>query len=317
MNATVTAYTLAAVGTLTVGTACSWAIARGPVATWLVVAAAVAGALAAGAAVFAVASRRERRLRRALRRHDEQLAQTAHELRTPLTAIASSLEIVRAGFADDPEECEAFLAEADLAARHLGFLIHDILDHAALSSGHLRLEVGTHDVAQLIRDGLRVLGMQAARHAIRVRVDEQAPALSVHGDARRAQQVLVNLVGNAIKFSPEGAPIDVGVLDDGDRVRFVVCDAGPGVADTVVPELFRPFAGDDGQQRADSTGLGLYISRQLVERMGGAIGYRPRPDGGSEFWFTLPKGRPSLPPTPQHEAAPRGGRTVARSTTPA
>jgi len=281
---------LAAVGALTVVAGGYWASAHGPIAGTLLVAAGSAvlgGVLAANRLADRRLAAREAAHRRALQRRDDRLAQTAHELRTPLTAILNSLEIVRLGFATTTEEIDGFLGEADLAAQHLSFLINDVLDEAAIKAGKLRLENGNHNVPKLVCHGLRILGMHAARNAITTRMDEDGESLFVRADSRRVLQILFNLIGNSIKFSEPGTPIDLVVKGLADHVLFRVLDEGEGVADHVRPHLFTAFAGDDHKRRADSTGLGLQICKNLVEQMGGTIGYTPRATG-SEFWFTLP-----------------------------
>lgn len=289
---------MAAVGVLTVVAAGSWAAALGPGVSALL--AAAGGGLLAANGVARAQRRFRTNLRRALRRRDEHLARTAHELRTPLTAILSSLELVREGHATTRDEVDGFLEIADLAARHLSFLVNDVLDHAAIDAGTLRLELGTHAVGDLLRDGQRAFGMHAARHEVLVHAEAATETQQVHADARRVLQVLFNLIGNAIKFSPPGQPVHLFVEPDGERVRFRVVDDGPGVPVALRAQLFRPFVGDDRRGRADCTGLGLHIARRIVEQMGGAIGYLPRSPRGSEFWFTLPGANqraPVAPPT--------------------
>lgn len=281
---------LAAVGTLTVVAGGYWAHAYEPISGALLVAAG-STVLSSSFAANRIAERRlaarEAAHERALRRRDDRLAQTAHELRTPLTAILNSLEIVRLGYATTTEEIDGFLSEADLAAQHLSFLISDVLDEAAIKAGKLRLENGNHNVAELTRHGLRMLGMHAARNAITTSMDDDGDNLFVRADSRRVLQILFNLIGNSIKFSEPGQPIDLVVKGLADHVLFRVLDEGVGVTATVRPHLFSAYAGDDNNGRADSTGLGLQICKDLVEQMGGTIGYTPRATG-SEFWFTLP-----------------------------
>ena len=223
-----------------------------------------------------------------LRKRDERLAQTAHELRTPLTAVMNALEIIRSGFATTAEEIEGFLEEADLAARHLSFLMNDVLDVAAIEAGKLRLEIADHSIAQLMQEGMRMLGMQAARNAITIHTEGDDRDLAVRADARRLLQILFNLVSNSIKHCEPGQLLEIIIRREAEHVLFRVLDEGRGVAAAVRPHLFTAFAGDEQHQRADSTGLGLQICRDLVDQMGGAIGYAPRPVG-SEFWFTLPQ----------------------------
>ncbi|MCK5941835.1 MAG: HAMP domain-containing histidine kinase [Planctomycetes bacterium] len=286
MTARASRWTWAAAGATTVTLAWWQATGLGPAGAAAL--AGLGGCLLGAALALASRDRRATRLDVALRRRDDRLAETAHELRTPLAAMQSALEVVRGGYAQTPEEIEGFLDEADLAARHLAFLINDVLDEAALDSGRLRLELREHAVGPLLGEAARMLGMQAARNQVVIQLGGNERCV-VRADARRTLQVLFNLVGNAVKHTDPGAAILIEVEDAGEQIRIRVLDEGPGVAATVRPQLFQAFAGDDGHARADSTGLGLYICRRLVEQMGGEIGYRPRHPRGSEFWFTLPR----------------------------
>ena len=260
-----------------------------------VVATSVAAVLFARAQQRATASAKARR---------EQLAHTAHELRTPLTSILTALEMVRGGYATTTAETEEFLAEADLAARHLGFLVNDVLDEAAISAGQLRMEIADHKVQHLVVDALALLGMQAERRGLQIAAPPIDGQLLVRADARRLLQVLFNLLGNAVKFSAPGEHIRLDVTATDARVRIAVIDSGPGVPMEVRPRLFQPF-GRGNSNGVPSTGLGLHITKRLVERMGGAIGYLPRPPRGSEFWFELPRAATKQPAV---AVAPVGAR---------
>lgn len=282
---------LAAVGATTIVAAALGAEALGPFACALL--GACGGVLLTLRAIERVAIGRRLRKRdleheQQLRHRDERLAQTAHELRTPLAAMMNSLEIVRSGMAETKEDVDRFLEEAELAAQHLAFLMNDVLDAASIKAGKLRLEVARHGIGQLILDSTRMLGMLATRNPITIRQEDGDVGLAVRTDARRLLQVLFNLVSNAIKHSESGQPIEISIRGEGDQVRFRVLDEGHGVAEHVRPQLFSPFAGDERNARADSTGLGLMICRDLIEQMDGTIGYAPRPTG-SEFWFTQPR----------------------------
>jgi signal transduction histidine kinase len=251
----------------------------GEAATGLAAGLGVAALLAAGHAV--------RTQRRALQRRDEQLSHTAHELRTPLASILTALEMVRSGYVTTPAETAEFLAEADLAARHLAFLVNDVLDGAALDAGRLRVDAAPYPVAMLLADATAMLGLQAERRGIEVLCPTLPGDLFVHTDARRFLQVLFNLVGNAVKFSAPGQPIRIEVRAELERVCFSVHDEGPGVPIAMREHLFTAFGRGDGA--TPGTGLGLFITRGLVQHLGGEIGYRPRQPRGSEFWFTLPR----------------------------
>lgn len=271
--------------------------------------AAVAGFGAIGTGVFATAiafglfARERRRTTAAMKLRQEQLAHTAHELRTPLTSVLTALEMVRSGYATTAAETEEFLAEADLAARHLGFLVNDVLDEAALAAGQLRVELAQHRVQHLVVDALSLLGMQAERRGLSISAAPIDDDLMVVADARRVLQILFNLLGNAVKFSAQGEPIRLDITASDARVRIAVIDSGPGVPRDLRPRLFQPFSRGDAQG-VPSTGLGLHITKRLVERMGGAIGYLPRPLRGSEFWFELPRAQAAPPAAPAATSPP-------------
>ena len=282
---------LTAIGVLTVVAAGCGASALGPLTTALL--AATGGVLLSIVLLNSFVTRRTVADMKcmhaiALQRRNQRLAQTAHELRTPLAAVMNSLEIVRSGFATTAEEIAGFLEEAEMAAQHLSFLMNDVLDIAAIDAGKLRLEIGDHNIRQLTSEGMRMLGMQAARNAITIRTEGDNRDLVVRADSRRLLQVLFNLVSNSIKHCEPGQPLAIVIRGQGDQVLFRILDEGRGVAAAVLPHLFSGFAGDDQDRRADSTGLGLHICRDLVEQMGGTIGYTPR-RVGAEFWFTLPR----------------------------
>jgi signal transduction histidine kinase len=229
-----------------------------------------------------------RDLMAALARRDQHLAHTAHELRTPLTSVLTALEMVRDGYATTPAEQAEFLDEADLAARHLTYLVNDVLDSAALAAGALQLDCGRHRVSSLLRDGLRILGLQAQRRGIAVDCEPVPDDIGVHTDGRRFLQVLFNLLGNALKFSTAGQPIRIAVEPRPERVRVRIIDQGPGVPPELRDRLFTPFGRGGDASGQPSTGLGLHITRQLVHQMGGTIGYLPGHPRGSEFWFEMP-----------------------------
>ncbi len=238
-------------------------------------------------------------LQLALRRRDEQLAHTAHELRTPLACVVTALEMLREGYATTPTEVEEFLDQASLAARHLGFLVNDVLDEAALAAGQLRLHQEDHDVRDLLSAAQRVLGLQARSRGIDLQFAELDAGLVVHTDERRFLQIIYNLVGNALKFTASGETVRVHVEPHGEMVRFLVVDRGAGVPQEARDRLFSPFgsAAMRPGQAVLGTGLGLHVCRLLVDQLGGRIAYEPGPERGSVFWFEQPRAVARSPTT--------------------
>ena len=238
-------------------------------------------------------------LRLALRRRDEQLAHTAHELRTPLACVVTALEMLREGYATTPNEVEEFLDQASLAARHLGFLVNDVLDEAALAAGQLRLNQEDHRIGDLLAAAQRVLGLQARSRGIDLHFAEVDERLAIRTDERRFLQIVYNLVGNALKFTASGESVRVLVEPRGEVVRFLVVDRGAGVPQEARNRLFSPFgsAAMAPGQPVLGTGLGLHVCRLLVDQLGGRIAYEPGPDRGSVFWFEQPTAASRRPAT--------------------
>jgi len=216
------------------------------------------------------------------------LANTVHELRTPLTSVLATLELLQTGELS-PDESAELLDGATTAALHLEFLIDDILDVAALKAGQLRLHRDGHRVDDLLFDLRRVMGLQASSHGVSLEVAKTDTELRVDTDNRRFLQIALNLVGNALKFSPRGGTVDIEVEATPDCVRFCVLDDGPGVPESARSRLFSPFAEVAPDSPVRGTGLGLALCEQLVDRLGGRIGFEPRAPRGSMFWFELPR----------------------------
>lgn len=257
-------------------------------ATGTAIAVGATAVLTAGVAWLATGLQR-REAARLQQRREAALAHTVHELRTPLASIAMALEMAREGYLEDPNDLAGCLDQAALAARHLGFLVDDVLDSAAAAAGQLRLQLRHHRVSELFAAAKDVLGVQAENRGLQLRFLAPDPALQVHTDDRRFLQVVFNLVGNALKFSAPGDCVTVDAVRMGNRIRFAVHDHGPGVPQHVRPRLFQPFgtvpeSGGDGP----STGLGLHVCAVLVKQLQGAIGYQPGTMRGSVFWFELP-----------------------------
>ncbi|HEY1130237.1 MAG TPA: ATP-binding protein, partial [Roseateles sp.] len=228
----------------------------------------------------------------AARSKGEFLANMSHEIRTPLNAVLGMMQLL--GHTRLDAEQAGLLAKADGAARHLLELLNGILDHAKAEAGKLALDPQPFDLARLL-DELRTLltaNLADKPLALTIEADPRLPRWLL-GDALRLQQVLINLGGNAIKFTAQGrVELHLRLLEaagDALTVQFVVSDTGIGIAPAQQAEVFAAFSQAEASttRRFGGTGLGLAISHKLVRLMGGELGLHSEPGRGSIFFFTL------------------------------
>jgi signal transduction histidine kinase/DNA-binding response OmpR family regulator len=218
----------------------------------------------------------------------EFLGNMSHELRTPLNAILGYAQIVLRGDDLRTAQRDALQTIYD-AGQHLLSLINDVLDMARIEAGRLGLDLVPVDLPALARGVVEVLELQARRKGLVLgcHVGDGVPRW-VEADPRRLRQVLLNLLGNAVKFTPKGS-VTLRVRRGDDGVGFEVSDTGVGIAEDELEAIFDPFEQvGEASQRAQGTGLGLAITRQLVDAMGGSIEVRSTVGQGSTFAFTLP-----------------------------
>ncbi|MBL8399425.1 MAG: AAA family ATPase [Candidatus Accumulibacter sp.] len=219
------------------------------------------------------------------------LANMSHELRTPLNAILGFSALLRREPALTANQRET-LDIVNRSGEHLLGLINDILDIAKIEAGRIQVESAPFDLEALTGEVAELMRVRAVEKGLSLRL-ERSPAFPrfVSGDATRLRQGLVNLLGNAVKFTETGeVTLRLGAAPDGDRMRLLieVEDTGPGIAAEDLAWIFEPFVQVGRVAEQKGTGLGLAITRQCVELMGGRIGVTSRLGQGSRFWIDLP-----------------------------
>ncbi|MGI4883816.1 MAG: ATP-binding protein [Janthinobacterium lividum] len=251
-----------------------------------------------------------------VRAKQEFLANMSHEIRTPLHGILGLAEMLAAS-ALAPAQAE-HLRLLNGSAQHLLAVLNDVLTTARLGAGRLRAAAEAFDLGALLRDCTALLAPEAAARGLMLRLDAPAALPRVVGDAHRLRQVLLNLLGNALKFTERGGvelrvQCPPGAAPGRARVAFSVNDSGIGIAPAVLDAVFEPFvqAGETTDHHYGGTGLGLSISRSLVEVLGGTLRATSEPGTGSTFHFALEfdaaeaaaAGAPAAP-APVEKAAP-------------
>jgi signal transduction histidine kinase len=236
----------------------------------------------------AVAERDEARAvaLQAVKGRDDFLAIASHELRTPLSALALQLGTMRHLLAKGQALTGDRVERAERQADRLAHLVTTLLDVSRVESGQLRVHPEPMDLADMVRDVADRMAEEAKSARCELRVDAPEP---VHGawDRSRLEQVLSNVLSNAFRHAG-GQPVDITLATDAGRARLVVTDHGPGVSQERIEELFGRYRRGDAARERGGLGLGLYISRYVVEAHGGRLEARGRPGIGCEFIVDLP-----------------------------
>jgi PAS domain S-box-containing protein len=217
------------------------------------------------------------------------VATVSHELRTPLTSLRGALGLLAGGVLGAlPEDARNAVRIADRSIVRLVGLVNDILDIERLENGGLSLQIGRHALADLLARSIEEVGALAADAGIHLEVE--TPAAEILGDGERLVQVIVNLLSNALKFSPRGSRVRLRVREEPSWVEVQVQDQGRGIPATHQTAIFDRFrqveASDSAGQRG--AGLGLAIAKSIVELHGGTIGVESGNGEGSTFWFRVP-----------------------------
>jgi len=226
------------------------------------------------------------RLRQSDRLKSELVSIVSHELRTPLTSILGFTSIIRTRALSDEDRTQ-YLAIVEDQARRLSTLIEDFLDLQRIEAGHLELKQELIDMAALLREEALVFDAQSAQHTFKLALRDAS--LTVCGDSSRLKQVVGNLLSNAVKYSPQGGEVEVAGEKIGAFVHICVRDYGVGIPADQHEKIFTKFfRGDAAGRGISGTGLGLTVSREIVEAHGGRIGFTSAADKGSTFWVELP-----------------------------
>ncbi|ABE42177.1 PAS domain S-box protein [Polaromonas sp. JS666] len=233
-------------------------------------------------------------LKRIDRMKTEFVSTVSHELRTPLTSIRGSLGLISGGVAGElPEAVKSLVAIATSNCERLIRLINDMLDSEKIESGKLRLNLQAAELKPLLRQALAANEGFAAQHGVKLRLRAPDAALQARIDGDRLMQVMTNLLSNAVKFSPAGSTVEVMLSRTARQVRVEVSDQGPGIPEAFRNRIFQKFSQADSSdtRQKGGSGLGLNISRGLIESMGGRIGFNSNGGAGTTFFFELPEWR--------------------------
>ncbi|UFZ07979.1 ATP-binding protein [Bradyrhizobium ontarionense] len=222
---------------------------------------------------------------------DEFVATVSHELRTPLTSIAGSLGLLVGQWSDSlPESATRLVSIAHKNIQRLVRLINDILDIEKLESGRVIFNLSRVGIGQVAAQAIEDNRGFAREYGVQIRLGARSADAEVNADPDRLTQVITNLLSNAIKFSPKGSEVVVNVEKRGDVHRVSVRDHGSGIPDEFRLDIFEKFAQADGtnSRSKGGSGLGLSIVKQIVERLGGHVGFDDAPGGGTVFYVDLP-----------------------------
>ena len=245
---------------------------------------------------------------RASRVKSEFLSSMSHELRTPLNAILGFGQLLQADASLTPRE-QRYSREIVRAGEHLLVLINEVLDLARIESGKLPISLEPVDLGALVDECLALMRPLAQQRQIVLAPPRVGPGSIVLADRTRVRQVLLNLLSNALKYNHDGGQVQLACVDEGDTLRVDISDTGPGLSDAQQRRLFQDFERlEADRSSAQGTGIGLALSRRLLQMMDGEIGVQSFPGQGSTFWFRL---RRAAPPPVWPQPATVSGPTPA------
>jgi signal transduction histidine kinase len=231
-------------------------------------------------------------LEAASRHKSEFLANMSHELRTPLNAIIGFSQVLREKlFGEVNEKQEEYLDDILTSANHLLALINDVLDLSKVEAGQVGLEIAPFSLREALERGVVMVKEWATKNGIGLTLEADPQVELIEADERRIRQVIYNLLSNAVKFTPEGGSVSVSSAQLDGEVHVSVADTGPGIAPEDQARIFEEFQQTDvGAKEREGTGLGLALSKMLIELHGGRIWVESELGNGSTFTFALPVG---------------------------
>jgi PAS domain S-box-containing protein len=221
----------------------------------------------------------------------EFVSTVSHELRTPLTSISGALGLVTGGaLGTIPDQAKQMLDIAHKNSLRLAHLINDLLDMEKLTAGRMSFEMHVEALMPLLEHSLETVRAYGEQYQVRFEFVARAEDVNVLVDGIRLQQVMSNLLSNAAKFSPPGSQVEIAAQRNGQRVRINVIDHGPGVPEEFRARIFQKFSQADSSdtRQKGGTGLGLVISKEIIEHMHGSIGFDSEEGQGACFYFELP-----------------------------
>lgn len=215
---------------------------------------------------------------------DEFIGLASHELKTPLTSVQGYLQILNNDMSEDRRK--EFLRRAGEQVKKLNNLVSDLLDISKIEAGKLQFNPALFDLCQVTRDALELIAYSNTNHQVQLFTDHTS--LMVHGDAQRIEQVILNLLTNAIRYAPGSFNIDVYLSQENNNARVGVRDRGIGIDADKLEHIFSRFYRIDENKNVSGLGIGLYLSRQIIDRHHGHIWAESTPGEGSVFYFTIP-----------------------------
>jgi len=241
--------------------------------------------------LFREIEEKSRQLEVANKHKSEFLANMSHELRTPLNAIIGFSEVLQEKlFGDVNAKQEDYLRDIHSSGKHLLGLINDILDLSKVEAGRMELDLSTFDVGAALANAMTLVRERAQRHGIALGKTVEPTLGEVTADERKVKQILVNLLTNAVKFTPDGGSVDVMARRESEAIVIAVRDTGIGIAPEDHEAVFEEFrqVGHHYTNKQEGTGLGLTLTRRIVELHGGRIWVESELGKGATFTFTIP-----------------------------